>query len=222
MRLSQYRYYFNYLAESGTNLELKDNSFLSTTEKTGEQKISLESVFVEVNAIFENQIKGYSIIDKLLTDGVRIFDAENKEIILQKKEVPLIQWSDESIEDAEYLEILEKIRKVSPVANTEESPKTDGADFSEKPPEEDAPFVYGIRYNNAKEKLEKVGFKHIEGNLSGIGFGFFWKGDNTKLLIDLGESIEVLNNVNSYDLGDDTIEFEKEGDTYIYSTKAAS
>jgi len=58
-----------------------------------------------------------------------------------------------------------------------------------------------------KQKLTQVGYKNIEGNHSEIGFGFFWKGDSTKLLIDLGESIEILNNVNSYDLGDETIGF---------------
>jgi len=41
---------------------------------------------------FENQIKGYSIIDRLINEGVKIFDANNVEIVLAKKEIPLVQW----------------------------------------------------------------------------------------------------------------------------------
>lgn len=234
MRLEQKRYHFAY--QDGKLADVK-NAYLSLTEKLDpEKRMELEKTFTSINVSFENQIKGYSIIEHLLENSVRIFDNENNEIFLVKKEIPLIQWDDESIDDEEVLEVLNVLKEISPVANTEESSVDNGENSTETKPPVETPFVYGDAFMAAKKKLENVGYNLAEFSIedtetnpeinsgqgsSRTGVGYFYKkGSGRKIIIDKGESIEVLNNVSEFNLGDTVVKITGDYEQFSYSTFA--
>lgn len=230
MRLKQTVYYFSYsdnisddifsFSNESIETEKTPNIYLSFTNKIDPStSITLDKTFIEINNIDSNEIKGYSIIEKLIEEGCKIFDENNKEIIISQKQTPFFQMNDEHIDEEEYLESVNQIKKLSPKEEDSSAvtgEKNDTTPEADKPPVEGVVlFSHGDKYNTAKEKLLKLRFQELE---IGDGYGFFYKPEdflNGKLIKDEGDSIIVLKTEkteNPETVKFDNLKIEKNGD----------
>lgn len=206
MRLQQKKYFFSYKEKNDKifSFENEEDLILSLTDKINpESKLTLEKSFIEINSFSKNEIKGYSIIEKLIEDGCKIFDKENNEIILIKKQNPIIQLSDDDLEDVEYQEFFDKLKEMSPIGDDGKTPETD------KPPVDgELPYSYSEKFTSTKEKLEKLKYVFSEIHIENLNGGFFYKENNhdeNKLILYLGDLLEI---IKTEKISDDVYEAE--------------
>lgn len=227
MRVSQLIYGFSYKEKS------KEKTFSFTNGKVflclngKRSELDVEKTFLKIQKKNESSLKGFSILSKLIKEaGISLSDEAGSEVEV-KLETPVFQWSDERLDDEDYQQFFDELKKQTSAQDVADSPSDAKQEQEES---RKAQPVLVDKYQELEGKLIKRGFKlEKKGNLS-----FFFKpGDIEDNLLVLrsedGEydflELEEKDGVLVYDDENETLEISvKDGSKvfFAHNTKKAS